>query len=99
MLGDLFHSAPNSAWSVFETWLAEEKEAAGLKEAILVRGNHDRAQDDTYKSMGLTVVDLWEDSGVVLTHEPDDWIPKGTAVHLCGHVHPAVRMRGEGVNR
>ena len=95
MLGDLFHSAPNRAWSMFETWLAEEKEA-GLKEAVLVRGNHDRAQDDTYVSMGLTVVDLWEDSAVVLTHEPDDWIPKGTSVHLCGHVHPAVRMRGGG---
>ena len=32
---------------------------------------------------------MGEKQGVVLTHEPDDEIPKGTAIHLCGHIHPA----------
>ena len=95
LLGDLFHSVPNRAWSDFERWLKDEFEA-GLQEAVLVRGNHDRAHDSTYESMGLTVVDMWENHGVVLTHEPTDPIPKGTKVHLCGHIHPAVKLRGAG---
>ena len=55
-LGDLFHSAPNRAWGDFEHWLADEF-AHGLKEGLLVRGNHDRAHDDTYRGMGMDVVD------------------------------------------
>ena len=95
LLGDLFHSSPNRAWEDFEAWLQEEKKA-GLSAGILVRGNHDRAHDIVYEAMGLDVVDMLEKQGVVLTHEPDDALPKGTQIHLCGHVHPAVVMRGVG---
>ena len=95
LLGDLFHSSPNRAWEDFEAWLQEEKKA-GLSAGILVRGNHDRAHDIVYEAMGLDVVDMLEKQGVVLTHEPDDDLPKGTQIHLCGHVHPAVVMRGVG---
>lgn len=94
-LGDLFHSAPNRAWGDFQSWMNDEL-AHGLKEAWLIRGNHDRAHDETYQNMGVGVIDAWEGDGVVLTHEPDDTIPKGTHIHLCGHVHPAVRLRGSG---
>ncbi len=95
LLGNLFHSSPNRAWEDFEAWLQEEKKA-GLSAGILVRGNHDRAHDIVYEAMGLDVVDMLEKQGVVLTHEPDDDLPKGTQIHLCGHVHPAVVMRGVG---
>ena len=95
ILGDLFHSAPNRAWNEFSAWLSDEFDT-GLQEAILVRGNHDRAHDEIYEAMGLVVVERWEDGGVVLTHEPNDDIPKGTISHLCGHIHPAVRLRGTG---
>jgi len=94
-LGDLFHSAPNRAWGDFQQWVKEELKH-GLKEALLVRGNHDRAHDETYRAMEVDVVELWEADGVVLTHEPDDEIPKGAHIHLCGHIHPAVRLRGAG---
>ena len=94
-LGDLFHSAPNRAWSDFKQWLAEERQA-GLKEAILVRGNHDRATYARYAGMGLEVVERWEGGEVVFTHEPSDEIQNGTKIHLCGHVHPAIRLRGSG---
>lgn len=67
-----------------------------MSAGILVRGNHDRAHDIVYEAMGLDVVDMLEKQGVVLTHEPDDDLPKGTQIHLCGHVHPAVVMRGVG---
>ena len=95
LLGDLFHSAPNRAWNDFKFWLKDEL-ARGLKEALLVRGNHDRAHDNTYQAMGMDVVDCWEADGIALTHEPDDQIPKGISIHLCGHTHPAVRLRGAG---
>ncbi|MEC8361815.1 MAG: hypothetical protein VX002_05890, partial [Bacteroidota bacterium] len=85
----------NRAWQEFSAWLSDEFDN-GLKDAILVRGNHDRAHDATYEDMGLLVVHSWTNHGVVLTHEPDDEIPKGTSIHLCGHIHPAVRLRGAG---
>lgn len=94
-LGDLFHSAPNRAWSDFAHWLRDERKE-GLGDVVLVRGNHDRAHAETYLEMGIDVVDMWEQEGVVLTHEPDDEIPLGTQIHLCGHLHPAVRLRGAG---
>ena len=94
-LGDLFHSTPNRAWGDFEKWVCDELNH-GLQQALLVRGNHDRAHDETYQAMGVEVVDLWEAQGVALTHEPDDEIPHGTRIHLCGHIHPAVQLRGAG---
>ena len=94
-LGDLFHSVPNRAWDDFQAWLRDEL-ASGLDSAVLVRGNHDRANEETYERMGMTVVDSWQGDGVVFTHEPDDPLPRGTRIHVCGHVHPAVRLRGSG---
>ena len=44
-------------------WLSDEFDN-GLKDAILVRGNHDRAHDATYEDMGLVVVDSWAKSKV-----------------------------------
>ena len=95
LLGDLFHSAPNRAWADFKAWLQDEL-SAGLEEALLVRGNHDKAQDEVYRDMGVWVLDMWENQGVVLTHEPEDPIPSDARIHLCGHIHPAAMMRGKG---
>lgn len=95
VLGDLFHSAPNKAWDDFGRWLQDEHRA-GLAEAVLVRGNHDRASSERYEAMGMAVVDRWEAENVCCTHAPDDEVPKGQWVHFCGHVHPAARLRGAG---
>ena len=37
---------------------------------------------------------VWDD--VVCTHAPEDEVPKGRIVHVCGHLHPAAKMRGKG---
>ncbi len=95
ILGDLFHSVPNKAWDEFGLWLREEC-GAGLKEAILVKGNHDRSEDDRYRSLGLDVISSWMWEDIVCTHAPEDEGPKGRIVHICGHVHPAATMRGKG---
>jgi uncharacterized protein len=94
-LGDLFHSKPNKAWSDFSEWLRDERKA-GLGNVVLVRGNHDRAHDAVYEAMGLDVVEQWIQDDVVCTHEPEDALPKGRWVHICGHVHPAARLHGSG---
>ena len=95
VLGDLFHSSPNLAWREFGKWRADEK-SKGLEEVILVRGNHDRSGAMEYRQLGLEVVQRWESGSVVCTHEPEDDIPSTSRVHLCGHVHPAVQLRGKG---
>lgn len=95
LLGDLFHSVPNKAWDEFARWLLEER-AAGLPQAVLVKGNHDRSEDARYEAMGLEVVSQWVWDDVVCTHAPEDEVPKGRIVHVCGHLHPAAKMRGKG---
>ena len=61
ILGDLFHSAPNRAWQEFSAWLSDEFDN-GLKDAILVRGNHDRAH----------VLHACDVSVIAWPHDPDE---------------------------
>ncbi|MEK6152386.1 ligase-associated DNA damage response endonuclease PdeM [Flavobacteriaceae bacterium 3-367] len=87
-MGDLFHSAMNSEWKLFQEWTAQVR-----GKIILVSGNHDIISPLKYEEMGIEVVDQLILNGFLLTHHPQDG---GDLFNISGHIHPAVRLRGSG---
>ncbi len=90
-LGDLVH-APNPG--------AEERQgiestlrrlAAGCR-LVLVKGNHDRAFERDFASLGLEVVTEWRSPGLMAVHgnEAAKW-PRRSTLAL-GHLHPSARL-------
>jgi uncharacterized protein len=91
-LGDLFHSSINSEWFWFEDWLEQQP---GTR-FTLIKGNHDVLPDGVYKSSRLQIVaGNMEILPFLLTHQPPraGELTEGTYA-LCGHIHPAVTLRG-----
>ena len=88
LLGDLFHSSPNSEWLDFEQWLNDCPVPV-----TLVRGNHDRFLQRPISNM--RVVDEMIVEGVRLLHMPD--AQEGPSI--CGHLHPACQIKGLGKQR
>jgi len=92
-LGDFLHSAAARAprtLARFASW-REERRAVAL---TLVRGNHDRKAGDPPPEWDFSCIEAGEALGpFVLNHEPG---PSGAGYALAGHIHPAVRLSGEG---
>ena len=87
-LGDLGHSDVNKEWRVFSQVINEFSN----RTFYLTRGNHDREADAFYREMGINeVVDGLQRHGFYLTHEPVET----KAFNICGHEHPAVRIKGK----
>lgn len=91
MLGDLFHSDINREWDPFAGLCDEFR---GL-EWVLVRGNHDSIPDVLLRESGIRQVDRLDEGGFTFTHDPAD-LDSDFGYHVCGHVHPGIRMRGAG---
>lgn len=91
VLGDLFHSERNADWDEFIAW----RHGTDLERVTLVQGNHDILEASDWKAAGLEVTARLEVGGLTCTHAPEDW-EAGFGVHLCGHVHPGVRLKGRG---
>ena len=91
LLGDLFHSDINREWIPF-AGLCEE--FAGL-EWVLVRGNHDLIPQALLDESGIVQVDRLDDGPFTFTHDPADFAAD-FGYHVCGHVHPGIRLRGAG---
>lgn len=87
-LGDLFHSRRNAEWDFFHDF---NQNYPALKN-VLIRGNHDSLADHLYTDLGLTLVDELEEGPFRMVHEPEEG--KSERYRLCGHIHPAVRLRG-----
>ena len=90
-LGDLFHSDYNLEWIALNDLMDE---FPGM-EFVLIIGNHDILDDEHYQSSRMHVLSspqVYEP--FVLSHEPLDEQLEGL-YNLCGHIHPAVRMRGK----
>ena len=92
-LGDFLHSAAGRAprtLARFAEWRATRPKL-GL---TLVRGNHDQRAGDPPTEFGIDTVDAGGRLGpFALNHEPG--AVRG-AYALAGHIHPAVRLSGEG---
>ena len=91
LLGDLFHSDINREWAPFAD-LCEE--FSGI-EWVLVRGNHDMIPSALLSESGIAQVDRLDDGGFTFTHDPAD-LAADFGYHVCGHVHPGIRLRGAG---
>jgi len=92
-LGDFLHAkagrAPRTLGS-FDAW----RGTRGELELTLVRGNHDTRAGDPPESFGIRCIDAGASFGpFVLNHEPG---VARAGYALAGHIHPAVRLRGEG---
>ncbi len=87
-LGDLFHSALNKEWLLFETWTK-----GTVAEIVLVVGNHDIISPLKYKALGIRTVSEIRSDGFLLTHHPEE---REGFFNFSGHIHPAVKLRGAG---
>jgi DNA ligase-associated metallophosphoesterase len=92
-LGDFLHAATGRAARTLERF-AEWRASRASVELTLVRGNHDARAGDPPESFGIRCVDAGATlSPFVLNHEPG--ASRG-GYALAGHIHPAVRLAGEG---
>ena len=94
LLGDLFHSDINREWEPF-SGLCEEFDEV---EWVLVRGNHDRIPEVLLRESGIQQIDRLDEGPFTFTHDPAD-LDVGFGYHVCGHVHPGVRLAGAGRQR
>ncbi|RTY87525.1 ligase-associated DNA damage response endonuclease PdeM [Flavobacterium sp. GT3R68] len=87
-LGDLFHSAINSEWELFQGWMLSTS-----IEITLIAGNHDIISQNFYTDIGVQVFNEIVAEGFLLTHYPE--VREGF-FNFCGHIHPAVNIYGKG---
>lgn len=89
--GDLFHSSHNKEINWFADWRNNFKNLS----VILVRGNHDILDDETYAASGVEVIETeWVVGNFCFTHD----VAKASSEHyiFSGHIHPSVRISGKG---
>jgi DNA ligase-associated metallophosphoesterase len=96
-LGDLFHSRLNNEWNDFLNWL---EKWPGVR-FELVKGNHDILPEAVYASSRLHIVtEKLEIKPFLLTHEPGAETARTAGLYnLCGHLHPAVKLRAPGMQQ
>lgn len=90
-LGDLFHSFQNNEWHLFTAWVKQQKASM-----ILVEGNHDIIPASQFEQIGLQVVDHFIEDAFYFSHFPEE---KETQFIFCGHVHPGVKLKGNGLQQ
>lgn len=87
-LGDLFHSRYNKQWDEFVDFIHAFDEI----DFILIKGNHDILNHQHFEDAGISVVAQLEIAPFLLTHDRVET----DLYNLHGHIHPGVRLRGEG---
>ena len=88
ILGDLFHSHYNDTWLDFKYFISQFEKIR----FILVLGNHDILDAKEYQAPNLELVpEGLMESEFIFTHHP--YIHE-KAYNMCGHIHPAIRLRG-----
>jgi uncharacterized protein len=92
-LGDFLHAASGRAPRTLDRFSEWRGTRSGL-ELTLVRGNHDARAGDPPESFGIRCIDAGGAFGAfILNHAPG--AARG-GYALSGHIHPAVRLSGEG---
>lgn len=89
IVGDLFHAGINQDMEAFRVWRRQRKEAA----FVLVRGNHDRLGESTYRHLGIDLVcEQRSEAPFDLVHQPAAERDGGRPT-ISGHLHPGVAVR------
>jgi len=90
-LGDLFHSDYNAE---IRHWHTQVAQWIDPRKICLITGNHDRwSIDQNPEVRSFDIQDHLEIRGIHLNHEPKKVENKHV---LCGHIHPALYMQGQG---
>ena len=87
-LGDLFHSALNIEWTLFEDWVQSTN-----AEIVLVSGNHDIISPLKYETIHIKVISELVLDSFLLTHHPEE---RDGFFNFSGHIHPAIKLSGLG---
>ena len=67
-------------------------------EWVLVQGNHDMIPEVLLRESGIQQVGRLDEGPLTFTHDPADLAPD-FGYHVCGHVHPGIRLAGAGRQR
>ncbi len=87
-LGDLFHSHMNREWDFFASWVKTCQ-----AKLLLVEGNHDILGAQPFEKIGIQVCSSLISEPFTYSHHP---LKTFVGYNICGHIHPAVRLRGDG---
>ncbi len=85
-LGDLFHSALNKSWTIFNSWVKRQP-----VEFSLIVGNHDIIPVSRFQELGFHIKPYLDISTFHLTHKPEE---TDELFNICGHIHPGYKLRG-----
>lgn len=87
-LGDLFHSHMNREWDFFAAWVKTCQ-----ARLLLIEGNHDILGHQPFENIGVEVCSTRVSGPYTYSHHP---LKKFEGYNVCGHIHPAVRLKGAG---
>lgn len=90
-LGDLFHSFLNNEWLLFAAWIKQQTASM-----ILIEGNHDIIPARQFEKIEIQVVDQLTEGPFFFSHFPTE---KKEHFVFCGHIHPGVKLRGNGLQQ
>ena len=95
IVGDLFHSIANNEHELFKRWRNDFLHI----EFILVKGNHDIIVEDWYIKANITLVaTCLQIQNFFFVHQQEDFknVVEENHFLFCGHVHPAIVLKGMG---
>lgn len=96
VLGDFLHAATAQQAQVIDPVLAWRERHAALR-CLLVRGNHDSHAGDPPAALRFDIVnEPFRVGPFAACHHPQQ---VAGAMVLAGHLHPAVQLRGRGLDR
>lgn len=90
-LGDLFHSFQNNEWHLFSAWVKKQQSTL-----ILIEGNHDVIPAQKFEQLGMTITSNLSEDTFYFSHFPTE---KEEYFVFCGHVHPGVKLKGDGLQQ
>lgn len=90
ILGDLFHAKLNFDWRILSEWRSNYTSL----HIDLIKGNHDILKKSIYEELCIETYDAVVFNQFLLVHNFNHAAETNELYKICGHIHPAVRLRG-----